>query len=292
MDGLAVDAPFPCDDEIRVGYFIGQLQGFDHYLDAGLELGPEQADQGGAHATGGARPRQFLHLLAEGQLDAVGVVGQIGVQLGHHLGGRPLLRAEHGGGAFRAAQRVVHVTGHLDDQLAQAGIQPAQIDARQLTQGPTAQGNRAAIGLEQLAAERLDHAGTAVVGGTAADAEDEVSDPHLQRGQDQLASAEAGGEQRIALLRCHQMDTGGRRHLDDGTLAITQQADETLHLVAKGRGHLDRQYVTTGGIHQGLHRALAAIGHGQFDIGGIRQHLFETSLDGICHRHGAQTLLE
>ena len=114
---------------------------------------------------------------------------------------------------------------------------------------------------QELAAECLDHAGTAVIGGAAADAEDEVVHPHLQRGQDQLASAEAGGEQRIALLRRHQMDTGGRRHLDDGTLAIPQQADEALHLVAKRGGHLDRQYAATGGIDQRLHRAFAAIGH-------------------------------
>ncbi|MNT20385.1 hypothetical protein D3C72_1556920 [compost metagenome] len=88
------------------------------------------------------------------------------------------------------------------------------------------------------------------------------------------------------------MNAGGRRHLDDGTLAIPQQADEALHLVAKRSRHFNRQYAATGGIHQGLHSAFAAIGHGQFDVGGIRQHLFETRLDGIGHRHGAQALLE
>ncbi len=116
--------------------------------------------------------------------------------------------------------------------------------------------------------------------------------PHLQCGQDQLAGTEAGGEQRIALLGSDQMDTGGGGHLDDGALTITQQADKTLHLVAKGRCHFDREDAAAGGIDQRLHRALAAIGHRQFDVGGVWQHLFETGLDGIGHRHGAQALLE
>ncbi|MNH20990.1 hypothetical protein D3C79_807810 [compost metagenome] len=116
--------------------------------------------------------------------------------------------------------------------------------------------------------------------------------PHLQRRQDQLAGTDAGGEQRIALLGCHQMNAGGSGHLDDGPLAIPQQTDEALHFVAERSRHFNLQDAATGGIHQGLHSALTAIGHGQFDIGGIRQHLLETGLDGIGHRHGAQALLE
>ncbi len=202
------------------------------------------------------------------------------------------MRAKHRRGAFRAAERVVHIARYLDNQLTQTRIQTAQIDGRELTETCATQSNRRTIRFEQLAAERLDHASTAVIGGAAADTENEVLHPHLQRGQDQLAGAEAGGEQRIALLGRHQMDAGGGGHLDDGALAITQQADEALHLVAKRRGHFDRQDAATGGINQRLHRTFTAIGHRQFDVGGVRQHLFETGLDGISHRHGAQTLLE
>ncbi|MNT13906.1 hypothetical protein D3C72_1488910 [compost metagenome] len=116
--------------------------------------------------------------------------------------------------------------------------------------------------------------------------------PHLQRRQDQLTRAPAGGEQRVAPLRCHQVQAGGRRHLDDGPLAIPQQADEALYLVAERRRHFDRQDATASGVDQRLYRALAAIGHGQLDVGGVGQYLLETGLDGICHRHGAQALLE
>ncbi len=116
--------------------------------------------------------------------------------------------------------------------------------------------------------------------------------PHVEGRQDQLTGAAARGVQWIAQLRRHQMQAGGRRHLDDGALAIPQQTDEALYLVAEGGGHMEGQNAAAGGIHQGLHRPLAAISHRQFDVGGIRQHLLETGLDGIGHRHGAEALLE
>ncbi len=46
------------------------------------------------------------------------------------------------------------------------------------------------------------------------------------------------------------MDTGGGGHLDNSALAIAQQADKTLYLVAKGGSHFDRQNAASGGIDQ------------------------------------------
>ena len=76
-------------------------------------------------------------ILDVGDVDPVALHVQLGQSLeapGEHLDlGRrgALLRAEHGGGAGGAQQRVGHVAGGLDGALRQPPVQARDVDARQ-----------------------------------------------------------------------------------------------------------------------------------------------------------------
>ena len=111
-------------------------------------------------------------LLAERLLDAVGVAGQGWRPAAPPSWGRPFC-GPNTAEAFRTAERIVHVAGHLDVEPACGEIQSAQVYGRQLGQtGATPTPMAEPSSLEQLAAEGSDHAGAAVVAALAADAED------------------------------------------------------------------------------------------------------------------------
>ncbi len=120
------------------------------------------------------------------------------IELRHHLRRRSLLRPEHRRGALFAAQRVIDVAGGGHAHPLPTRIQPGEIEMRQLRQRRSARRQRPACLIQQLHAQRLHHPGTAVVGGAAADAENDRLHAAFQRRQHQFAGAVTGGDARIA----------------------------------------------------------------------------------------------
>jgi hypothetical protein len=100
---------------------------------------------------------------------------------------------------LRTDQRVVDIAGHVEPALLDARIEAGQVDPVQHIQCTAARREIGAAGVEQAAAQRLQHARAAVVGGAAADAQHEAARAGIQRMADQLPGAEAGGR---SGLRC------------------------------------------------------------------------------------------
>ncbi len=71
-----------------------------------------------------------------------------------------------------------------------AGIQCININAGKRRECAASVTNLAALGVQQSGAERLHHPGTAIIGGAAADTNDDMADALIQRMPDQLAGAE------------------------------------------------------------------------------------------------------
>ena len=79
---------------------------------------------------------------------------------------------------------------------ASRGVETAQVDAANRRQRAAHRLDRIAIAVQKPRPQRCRHADAAVVGGAAADADDQVGHIQIQRRRDQFASALGRGQQR------------------------------------------------------------------------------------------------
>ena len=103
--------------------------------------------------------------------------------------------------------------------------------------------------------------GTAVVGGAAADADHNPARSRGDRCQEQLAGAARGGDERVALPGGNQHQPRRRRHLDDGGLTVTEQAETGDDRLTERAGHLNFAVRAASRRDEGLGRSFAAVGH-------------------------------
>ena len=201
------------------------------------------------------------------------------------------MRAKDGRCTALASQRVVHVARHFDLAFGKALVQASHVDAGQQRQRRTAARQFNALRIQQLHAQRLQHASAAVIGGAAANAQNQVAGTRIQRSDDQLTRAVAGGDVGIALCGWHQGQTAGRSHFDHGGAAVARQAVEAGDALAQRVRHFDFNLAALRGFDHGLHRAFAAIGHGHFDVLGVRKDFLESQLDLRGHFQRGQAFL-
>ena len=220
------------------------------------------------------------------------IVGQGRIQDGHHGRVCALLRSEDGRGSFGAGQGVGHIRGQTNAGAGQAGIQSGDVNPVQPGQCCSSLGQFISFSIQQPGAQGLGHAGAAVVGGRAAEADDDLLCALVQGLADQLARAIGGGHQWVAGLLIDELDAAGCSHLDGRCTAIAQNA------VASGDGQAQRpggpglDHAASGGIDQGLDRALAAIGHGHKDHFGLQGALSQSAFYSVCGLLGGQAALE
>ena len=142
------------------------------------------------------------------------------VQRFDHFRRRPFLRAENTGSALPAHQRVADVAGHVETAFLQPSVQPADIDFGQLRQSRATASQLPAVGIFQPDAQRLQHSRAAIVGGAAAQPDDEMAHAFVQRRQNQFAYAVSRGNQGIALFRRHLFQTAGGSDFDEGDFPV------------------------------------------------------------------------
>ena len=85
-------------------------------------------------------------------------------------------------------------------------------------QARTAGGDGLAVGAQQADTEGCREAGAAVVGGAAADAEDDAAVAGVERGADDGANAVGGCIQRVSDAGRQESEAAGLGRLDDGGL--------------------------------------------------------------------------
>ena len=149
-----------------------------------------------------------------------------------------------------------------------------------------------ALRIEEPNAERLQHPGAAVVGGAAADADDEPARAVVEGGPDELADAEGGGQKRIAQGRRNELEPRGRRHFDHRDAALAGDAVERLDLVAERPDDPARQATPPGRSDQRIHGALPAVGDRQKHIVGVGVDGAEPLADGERRLERREAFLE
>ncbi|SSL81991.1 Uncharacterised protein [Klebsiella pneumoniae] len=201
------------------------------------------------------------------------------------------MRAEHRAGALRAGQRVGDVAGNVNPAICQPRIEFAEIDSRQRLQRAAPGGDLLALGGQQFRPQRLRHPGAAVIGRTAANTNNDLSYPGVQRMADKLPGTPGSGQQRVTLRRRDALQAAGRRHFDKGALAIAGQPVKCLNRLAQRPGDRQRNQKPAGRRHHGFHRPFPTIGNRQLDVLGVRINLAKALLYRTGHFQRAQALL-
>lgn len=241
------------------------------------------------------RPRRPRRAHRDGRPQAaradVGKTFQRLVQLMHLCGRRVFLRTEYVRRALRTAEWIVHVAGHVDARAGQPGVESLDIDGGDPRQRAAARRQAVPLGVQQPRAQRGQHAGAGVVGGGAAQAQDDVTRAGVECSQDQLAHAVAAGAHRVSARRRDQLQAGSGGHFDDGR-AVRQHAPDRVDLVAQRIVHgLHARFARGRGEHR-LDRALAAIGHGHADSLRAGNSGFHAAGDGLGRGWRGNAFLE
>jgi len=260
---LAIGAAFAADYPVGAAQRFIQPHGVHHPVDAGTQTGVKRRQRGSAHAAGRARARQCGHVAAAGLRQITAPVRQGGVQLRHLGRAGAFLRCKHRAGAARAAQRVIHIAGDIHLHAGQRRLHGRQIQRGQLRQRRAAGRQRLAVRIQQARAQRLQHAGAAVLGGAAAQAQQDAPRALRQRGGDQLAHAVGAGAQGVALAARNPHQAGGLGHFNQGRFTVAQHGKTRIDRRAQRAAHGVAQQLAASGADQRIQRAFAAVGQRQ-----------------------------
>ena len=125
------------------------------------------------------------------------IVRQSLVELFDHGRRRAFLWSEDCGCAVGAGQRVGDVAGQDDRRARDTRVEAGAIDADEVGERRSPDRQIATVGVEQSDAESLGHAGAAVIGGAAAESDDDAFRAMVERVEDQFSDAARGGVQRV-----------------------------------------------------------------------------------------------
>ncbi len=205
VNALTVDASFAGNHQRSVSNLLRQPERLGDDFDAAPQIRLAEGVQRRTHPPRRAAAGNMQHVDIEIALNDRRIVRQRAVQLLHQLRRRAFLRAEDSRRAVAAGQRIGDVARHFETALPHARVQPADINFGQPPQRAAAEADVVLLRIQQPRAQRLHHARAAVVGGAAADADNDMPDAFVQRALDQLAGAERGRGQGIALSGGHQL---------------------------------------------------------------------------------------
>ena len=122
-----------------------------------------------------------------------------------------------------------------------------------------AERDRLSLLVQQVVAERLQHADAAVVGGRPADADDETAAASFDRVADHFPDAIGRRVHRISVLVGDKRDACGLRHLENRCAAVLQDAVLRVDHFTEGTCHADMCERSAHAERECLDRALAAV---------------------------------
>ncbi len=161
-----------------------------------------------------------------------------------------------------AAERVGDVARDVNFDCVEFRPATGGIDTRQPAEVASAGFQLGSAIVEQTKTECFAEPGAAVVGGAAADADDQASGARVDCGEDQLAGAARGGDEGIAPGGRDQDEPGGGGHLEHRGLAVSQHAERRPDRFTSRAGDFGFVRGAAGGGDQGVDGSFAAVGHG------------------------------
>ena len=233
-----------------------------------------------------ARARLICYFATVQCRDGVGEPAQTAVEQCGLFRIRAFLRREHGGGAVRPGQRIGDVACQYDRDVSHVVGNLGVVDAGKPGECAAAKRQLAIVRIEETMAERSGQASAAVGGGAAAQSKYDAFRSGVDRGANQLAGAESGRRQRIAVgggdaldaARRSQLDHRGARILSIVRCSETALAKESISCddrPAQRVMRVLRSQFAAGCLDQRVGQSLAAIGqrhHAAFGAGIAGRH--------------------
>ena len=255
-EALRIETAFARNYGIGRGNLLFQLEKPAEELPAGNQPGPVSGRKGCAHTarrTAARKQRIQSHAGCKGFHPPL-------EPLEHRRVGS-LLRAEHHGGAVDAQQGVVHVAGHQYlDFSADMRVDPGQVRIRDVT-----------------ARFEAHHSLAAVVGGAAADSQQDALRSQLRCLADQDAQPEGAGLLGVAFLLPEGGQSADLRHLDKEVVATAEHRGRNRAQQGVESGHFHAgDVLAESALDQGQ-GAVAAVGHRHLD----NLEMFRLPLDAV-----------
>ena len=166
---------------------------------------------------------------------------------------------------------ILDIRKHNDTRVIQSLQRWRQINARHPLKTRKTGSDIAATPIDQAGAQRLQHTGATVVGGTAAQTNIECLCARANRAKHELAHAIGCGRQRRRLRARRVPDARGFGHLNDSRLMLAVHQHPGSHALAQGTYHLAGHNLTAARSN-GIERSLAAIRQRQRAYLGIGPH--------------------
>ena len=188
-------------------------------------------------------------------------------------------------------ERVLDIREHDDTRAIQRPKRRCQIDTRHLLKPRETRGDIAALIIDHTRAQRLQHAGATVVGGTAAQTNIDSLCPSTNRSKHELAHAIGRSGQRRRLCARRIPNTRRLGHLDYSRLVLAVHQHPGRHTVAQ-RACDFTCHDLTAARGNGIERSLTAIRQRQRAYLGIGPHAAHTFGNGLLRLRARNAALK
>jgi hypothetical protein len=177
----------------------------------------------------------------------------------------------------------VPVDGGIDANAIEAWIAAGKVDGGEIGERCAATRQKVALVVEKPDAQRLGHAGAAVVDAAVAAAEQDAARTEIECGTDKFADAIARRQAGIALTAGNKAEPGGGGHLDDGgrLAAPAEKTEMRLDRIVDGAGYRQMMKRAAGRLDEGFGEPLSAIGHRRLQHYGVGERPAHALFDAI-----------
>ena len=235
-----------------------EVHGIQHRFDAGAEGTSQEGDAPRAHAARRSRAREVGQAQAQIPLKNAVQMTKAVVQPGSHIVVRALLGTEHPCCAVGAAEGILHVAHDGDTDVFQQAAAFRGINMGDVRQRTAHRNKGISLRIVEAGAQGRGTAAAAVVGGAAAQAQQDIRAALLHRVPDKLAHAVGGGGLWVPPLP-RQRQSGGGGHFDDGKRVFS--GVDRLNCLPEGVGDGDCHRLGLESLQKTGHSAFSSIGH-------------------------------
>lgn len=247
---LSIQASLAGKDHVAVSQQTVEIDQLQHSFDSGLKFRSKEGYHAGAETACGTGTRDRCHRAAQLRFNRMTQCNELLVQKGGHLLISSLLRGENISGSGRTVQRIINITHGREGNISKELLGFLKADPGNLIQISTHRDETAAISPSEFYAQSGGASAAAIIGATAAKAEQNFPISVLHSMTDHLPhSVRTGFAGVFPTLYLGQ--PGGGCHLDDSLSARQLQITGGDLLVIRTRYRHRDQLSATGFMEAG-----------------------------------------